>query len=308
MAKINSKGFMKIRDTGMAYLVIMPAILLIIVFYVIPIVQNIMLSFTNYSAYNFNDYSYVGLENYRYIFSEHISGFTGLLIWTFIFAGSVVLISFFTGSILAIILNNNKIYLRKVYRTIFILPWVIPSVITLLMWRGLLNTNYGLINRLLEYIGLGKVPWLTEPLMARISVILVIVWFSFPYYMVVAQGVLQAIPRDYYESARIDGASSVRCFISITLPYLLKVMTPTLIMGFIMQFNQFGVYMLTKGEPAASKLGDPGATDLLLTYVYNTAFRTFRYDIAATYSVIIFFFVAAFALINMRISERFLKD
>ena len=144
--------------------------------------------------------------------------------------------------------------------------------------------------------------------MARISVILVIVWFSFPYYMVVAQGVLQAIPRDYYESARIDGASSVRCFISITLPYLLKVMTPTLIMGFIMQFNQFGVYMLTKGEPAASKLGDPGATDLLLTYVYNTAFRTFRYDIAATYSVIIFFFVAAFALINMRISERFLKD
>ncbi|NSW91426.1 MAG: sugar ABC transporter permease [Firmicutes bacterium] len=298
----------KFKETVKAFLILAPALVLIFIFYVIPIIQNILLSFTNYSVLHINNYEFVGLENYRYIFGEHITGLSELIIWTFIFAASVVIVSFCVATVLAVVLNNNNIKLRAIYRTIFIIPWVIPSVITLLMWRGLLNTNYGFVNKLLMAVGLGKIPWLTHPVMARVSVILITVWFSFPYLTVVALGMLQAIPRHLYESAQIDGSSALRSFISITLPHLLKGMVPILIMAFIMQFNQFGIYIVTKGEPAAKNLGDPGATDLLLTYVYNMAFRVFRYDLAAAYSVIIFIFVAIFALVNMKISERLLKE
>jgi arabinogalactan oligomer/maltooligosaccharide transport system permease protein len=140
--------------------------------------------------------------------------------------------------------------------------------------------------------------------MARVSTVFVMVWFSFPYYMVVASGFLQSIPKEYYEAARIDGGSRSYIFFHITLPLVFKALIPTLIMGFIMQFNQFGVYMLTQGGPASDVLGQPGATDLLITYVFNTAFNSKRYALAATYSVVIFVFVAVFALITMRVNKK----
>ncbi|MEA4848537.1 MAG: sugar ABC transporter permease [Clostridiaceae bacterium] len=298
----------KLKEAAKAYLALAPVMALIIIFYILPIIINIMFSFTNYSVRNFKDYKFVGFDNYKYVFGQNLNGLTSLTLWTFIFAISVVLISFFVGTILAIILNDNGIKLRKFYRTIFIIPWVIPSVITLLMWRGLLNTNYGFINKVLEAIGFNKIPWLSDPIMARISIILIVVWFSFPFLSVIALGLLQSIPRDLYESAQIDGSTGYKSFTNITLPCLLRGMTPVLILAFIMQFNQFGVYIVTKGEPASKVIGDPGATDLLLTYVYNTAFRVFRYDLAATYSVVIFVFMAIFALVNMKFSEKISKE
>ena len=299
---------MKLKQTAKAYVALAPTFVLVIVFYVFPILRNIMISFTNFSVKHFKDYKYVGFDNYKYVFQKNFSGLSGLTLWTFIFALSVVLISFIIGTILAIILNDNGIKLRKFYRTVFIIPWVIPSVITLLMWRGLLNTNYGFINKVLEAIGFAKVPWLSDPFIAKISVIFIVVWFSFPFLSVVALGLLQAIPKELYEATQIDGASSLKSFFTITLPYLIRGMAPVLILAFIMQFNQFGIYIVTKGEPASKVIGNPGATDLLLTYVYNTAFRVFRYDLAATYSVIIFIFMAIFALVNMKVSERIAKE
>jgi arabinogalactan oligomer/maltooligosaccharide transport system permease protein len=139
---------------------------------------------------------------------------------------------------------------------------------------------------------------------AKLSTILVMTWFSFPYFMVIASGLLQAIPKDYYDAAKVDGASSAYIFFSITLPLVFKALIPTLIMSFIMQFNQFGVYILTAGGPAADKIGAPGSTDLLITYVFNTAFNTNRYAVAATYSVLIFVFVALFAVVSMRITRK----
>lgn len=157
-------------------------------------------------------------------------------------------------------------------------------------------------------VGLPKIPWLTDPNMARISVILVIVWCSFPFLSVVALGQLQSIPEMLYEASRIDGAGSWQSFKSITLPQLLRGMTPVLILSFIMQFNQFGVFLITEGGPASETLGAPGKTDLLLTYVYNVAFSVYRYDLAATYSVVIFVFLAIFALINMKLSKKITKE
>ena len=293
-----------LKRTVIAWGVMIPFLVLLGMFYVYPIFHNFYLSFTNYSGVNLRDYGLVGFANYRQIFTEGVKGLLGMGLWTFVFAFSVIAISFIFGVLLATLLETAGMKVARVYRLIYILPWVIPAVITLLMWQGLLETEGGLINRLLALVGLGKVPWLTNRIMARVSTVFVMVWFSFPYYMVVASGFLQSIPKEYYEAARIDGGSRSYIFFHITLPLVFKALIPTLIMGFIMQFNQFGVYMLTQGGPASDVLGQPGATDLLITYVFNTAFNSKRYALAATYSVVIFVFVAVFALITMRVNKK----
>ncbi|MDD3129653.1 MAG: sugar ABC transporter permease, partial [Candidatus Izemoplasmatales bacterium] len=257
---------------------------------------------------NLRDYGLIGFSNYRDIFLSGFEGLVSMTIWTFSFAISVVVVSFILGVFIATLLQKNKVSIAKLYRIIFILPWVIPTVITLLMWQGLLETEGGLVNQILSFIGINRVPWLSNPWVAKFSTIMVMTWFSFPYFMVVASGLIQSIPKDYYDAAKVDGANSFYLFFCITLPLVFKAMVPTLIMSFIMQFNQFGVYILTAGGPAADKLGEPGATDLLITYVFNTAFNTGRYAVAATYSVIIFIFIALFAIASMRISRKVMDN
>jgi len=292
------------KQTAIAWCLMLPLLFLLGMFYVYPIFHNFYLSFTNYSGVNLRDYGLVGFANYQQIFKEGIKGLFSMSIWTVFFAFSVITLSFVFGTLLATLLDSANAKVAKIYRLIYILPWVIPAVITLLMWQGLLETEGGLINQMLSLVGIGKVPWLTNRIIARVSTILVMVWFSFPYYMVIAFGFLKSIPKEYYEAAKVDGGSKFYIFCHITLPLIFRALIPTLIMGFIMQFNQFGVYMLTQGGPASDVLGNPGATDLLITYVFNTAFNSKRYALAASYSVIIFIFVAVFALITMRVNKK----
>ncbi len=285
-----------------------PFIMLILMFYVYPILHNIYLSLTNYSSMHLRDYEYVGLANYWEIFTRNFEGFAGMFLWTICFAVLVVGGSFVLGVAIAVLLDKIQVTVSKGYRMVFILPWVVPTVITLLMWQGLLDAGEGMVNQILGLFHIPAVPWLTNPVMAKVSSVLVMTWFSFPYYMVVAQGILKSIPRDFYEAARIDGAGDRVCFWKLTLPIVFQRILPTLVMGFIMQFNQFGVYLLTQGGPAAGKLGAPGATDLLITYVFNTAFHTRRYGMAAAYAVIIFIFVAAFTMVSMYVGRRAGKE
>lgn len=287
-----------------AWLGLMPLLLMILLFYIYPILHNLYLSLTNYSSMHLKDYKYVGLANYREIFTGNFDGFVGMFIWTVSFALLVVCFAFILGVLLAVLLDQVQVTVSKGFRLIFILPWVVPTVITLLMWQGLLDTGEGLINQILGIFHIPAIPWLTNPVVAKASSVFVMVWFSFPYYMVVAQGILKSIPGDYYEAARMDGAGRRVCFWRLTLPIVFRSILPTLVMGFIMQFNQFGVYLLTQGGPAAERLGAPGATDLLITYVFNTAFNTRQYGLAAAYSVIIFIFVAIFAMTAMGVGRR----
>jgi len=297
------KLFLKINDSVCGWIFMIPFLLLFGIFYGYPVIHNIWLSLTDYSGMKMMNYSFVGLKNYVTIFNEGLNGFAGMLSWTFIYAGSVVIASLVLGTFIAVMLDKAGLVIAKIYRGIFILPWVIPAFITILMWRGFLNTSDGLINAILGKFGIPPIPWLTDPFIAKVSTVIVMTWFSFPYFIIVAQGILKSIPGTLYEAAEIDGASMQQSFVKITLPLVVRAMLPTLIMSFIMQFNQFGIYLLTRGEPAAEKLGDPGATDLLITYVCSTAFKTMRYDLAAAYSVIIFFFVGAFSLIAMKVGR-----
>ncbi|HQO68912.1 MAG TPA: extracellular solute-binding protein [Clostridia bacterium] len=292
-----------LKATFISYLVLLPVLVLIGIFYLFPIVHNIYLSMTDYSSLNLVDYVFIGGYNYKTIFIEGLSGFASMFAWTVIFASSVMVITFLTGTMLATLLEKRKAKVAKIYKMIFILPWVIPSVIMLLTWQGILATDGGALNNLLNMLGFGKVMWLDNPYLARLCTIFVVSWMGTPYYMFLALGFLKSIPKDYYEAAMIEGAGKIKVFFAITVPIIFRALLPTLIMGFIMQFNNFGVYLLTSGGPFGSTLGAPGATDLLITYVYNLAYNTKNYGLAAAYSVIIFLFVAAFSLITMKIGN-----
>ncbi|MBI9008507.1 MAG: extracellular solute-binding protein [Tenericutes bacterium] len=292
------------KSTILAWLLMLPLLILLTIFYLYPIVHNFYLSLTDYSGINMLDYGVIGLANYKNIFVAGLDGLVKMVIWTLCFAICVVTLSFVVGSLLAVFLDSIHFRIAKIYRIIYILPWVIPTVITLLMWQGLLETEFGLVNQFLSIFGISNIPWLENAQWARISTILVMTWFSFPYFMIVSSGMIKLISKDLYDAAKMDGANFARQFIHITLPLIFRAMIPTLIMSFIMQFNQFGVYILTAGGPSSDQIGAPGATDLLITYVFNTAFNTKRYAVAAAYSVIIFVFVGIFALTAMKVNKK----
>lgn len=293
-----------IRLTVIAYVALLPLLGLIAIFYMFPIVHNIYLSMTNYSSLNLVDYVFIGGYNYKEIFIEGLQGFASMFIWTICFAVGVQVITFIFGAFLGTVLDKRKIVVAKIYKLIFILPWVVPSVITLLTWKGILATDNGALNALLSLMDGGNVPWLEDVWLARLSTLFVVSWMGTPYYMVLASGYLKSIPHDYYEAATLEGVGRAKIFFSITLPLIFKAMLPTLIMGFIMQFNNFGVYLLTSGGPFGSDLGAPGATDLLITFVYNLAYNSKSYGLAAAYSVVIFVFVAAFSVTTMCLSNK----
>ena len=295
---------LSMKETAFAWIILLPLLLMLGIFYVYPIVHNFYLSLTDYSGINLRDYGLIGTANFHQIFTTQIRGLAQLTIWTIAFATLVVGISFLLGTFLATLLDRISFSLARIYRVIFILPWVVPAFITLLMWQGLLETEGGMVNQLLGLIGLPGAPWLSHPIWARVSVVLVMTAFSFPYYMVLVLGLLKTIPKSFFDVACIEGANGFQIFHKITLPWVFRAMLPMLIMGLIMQMNQFGVYLLTQGGPFGSQLGAPGATDLLITYVFNTAFNTKRYSLAAAYAVIIFLFVGSFALGAMALGKK----
>lgn len=195
----------------------------------------------------------------------------------------------------------------QIYRAILIVPWALPSTIAILAWQGLLNEQYGGINNLLHVIGIAwNIPWLTNPLWARIGLIIVNVWLGFPYMMNVCLGGLQSISTEYYEAAEIDGASKFQCFKSITLPMVTKLSIPLVISSFAANFNNFGnIYMITQGGPARVDNQFAGYTDILASTTYKMTTWSNRYELSATFSVLIFIIVGTFTLVNMHLSGSF---
>ena len=207
--------------------------------------------------------------------------------------------SYTMGLGLAILLNNPKMKESKVYKTILIVPWALPSTIAILAWQGLLNEQYGGINNLLHALGItANIPWMTDALWARIGIIIVNVWLGFPYMMNVCLGGLQAIPNDYYEAAKIDGANGWKTFWSITVP-LLK---PTIIMTFIMSIN--GTLQLFDESVNLTHGGPANATITMSHHIYNTVFlRSPNFGYGAAMSFFVFVLVAILAFINMKVGD-----
>lgn len=238
--------------------------------------------------------TYVGWQNFGAVINNSLvrGPFIRAFIWTITFASSTVLISFAIGLFLAKLIDKPKFRFKRFYRAMLVMPYAVPGFLSLLVFRGLLNDDYGMINKLLPF----DVPWLFDPFWAKVSVIMVSVWLTTPYFMLVSMGALQAIPNELIEAARVDGAGRWQVFRNVTLPLLLVVVTPLIIASFAFNFNNFNnVYLLTGGGPATNDQSIAGATDILISYTYKLAFESGKgqdYGLASAISIYIFFIIA----------------
>lgn len=248
--------------------------------------------------------AFVGIDNFAKAFGESAKfELLGVFIWTLTFAISSVLLCFGLGLIVAILINGLRG--TRLYRSILILPYAFPVFLSGLIWSGLLNESFGFVNQVL--LGGASIPWLQDPILAKICVILVSVWFGFPYFFLVCTGALQSIPQELSEAARVDGASPVQVFRRITLPLVLVATSPLLVAAFAFSFNDFAsIFVLTGGGPVNVESSiDAGATDILITLVYKQAFvnQTADYGLAAAFAIIIFVVVTTMAVYLFRRSR-----
>jgi arabinogalactan oligomer/maltooligosaccharide transport system permease protein len=214
-----------------------------------------------------------------------------------------VLTTFALGLFLALALNK-PIRGRRVYRSILILPYAMPSIMSILIWGGMFNTEFGAINNLLGT----EIAWFQSPTFAKFAIILVNLWLGFPYFYLISSGALQAIPSELLEAASIDGANPRQAFRQITMPLLLQILSPLLIASFAFNFNNFNlIYLLTGGGPRANLDGElAGATDILISFTYKIAFGNasdLDYGLASAISLVIFILVASISLYGIRKSK-----
>ena len=225
--------------------------------------------------------------------------------WNFGFAFFSLLLNFSLGLAIAIMFNHPKFPLKKLIRSLLILPYTVPALITILIWRGMLNPELGVIDRILEgWFGWAP-PWFTDAGWAKVAILIVNLWLSYPYFMLITSGALQSIPEDIYSAAQVDGASPWQQFWNITLPLLLVSVGPLLVASFTFNFNNFNlIYLFNAGGPPIAGTPTPaGHTDILISYVYNLAFsgsRGVNYGFAAAITIIIFFIVGAITLFQFR--------
>ena len=248
----------------------------------------------------------VGLDNFVTAFGDdrYAGPFGKILLWTFAFAVISVASTFLLGLFLAIAFNDARLRGRRIYRTLVILPYAIPGFLAALLWSGLLNRSYGFVNEVL--LGGAQIPWLTDPVLAKLAVLGVNLWLGFPYMFLICTGALQSLPGDVLEAAKIDGAGRWRTWRSITLPLLLVATAPLLISSFAFNFNNFTlIYMLTGGGPRFDDASVPlGHTDILISMVYSvsgldgTAAKD--YGLASALSIVIFVVVATISALAFR--------
>lgn len=280
----------------------------IFIFTVLPIVFMILVAFTNYDKNHqapTNLFTWVGLENFKNIFSFGTAGmaptFLRVLAWTLVWAFLATFIDYFLGMAVAILINKKGIKFKKLWRTILVLTIAVPQFVSLL-YVGKMFANDGLVNGYLMKWGWiqNPIPFWTDPMLSRITILVVNIWIGIPYLMLIATGLLMNIPEDLYESARIDGASPFQMFKSITLPYMLFVTGPYLLTQFTGNINNFNViFLLTQGKPQSmSMANNAGATDLLVTWLYKMTVNDTNYKMAAVIGIMVFIVVATTSLIG----------
>jgi ABC-type sugar transport system permease subunit len=220
-----------------------------------------------------------------------------------------VLTTFTAGLFMAMILNDPGIPGRKIIRSLLIIPYALPGVIGVLVWRGMLNENFGIINNFIADQAGVRIPWFSNPTWAKAAIILVNLWLGYPYMMLICSGALQSIPSEIYEAAAVDGARPWQRFSRITLPLLLITVGPLLIASFVFNFNNYLlIELLTRGDPPIPGSPVPaGYTDILISYTYGIAFGSNRgadYGYAAAITIVIFLIVASITLIQYRFTKQ----
>lgn len=278
----------------------------IFAFTVLPLIFMVTMAFTNYSKIGNHLvlFDWVGLENFKKVLSfRDIIGqtFWSVLGWTICWAVFATALNYILGMILAIVINRRGTRGKAFWRFCFMLSVAIPQFVSLLIIRTMFSQD-GIVNMILREEGIIResLPFFTNATWARVMVIVINLWVGIPYTMIQATGILQNIPQELYESARVDGASTIVTFFKITLPYMMFVMTPYLITQFTGNVNNFNViYLLSEGNP--TPVGSTaGKTDLLVTWLYKLTVEQQYFNLGAVIGILTFIVLAITALVTYR--------
>lgn len=251
----------------------------------------------------------VGFEHYRRIFtdSKFSEPFLRIFGWTVAFSGLTVLFAASLGMLLAVLLSWDSLQGRKVYQLLLFLPYAVPGFISILIFKGLFNQNLGEVNMVLHGLFGIRPAWFADPLLAKSMLLIVNTWLGFPYMMIVCMGLIKSIPSDLYEASAVAGAGPLTNFFGITLPLILKPLTPLLISSFAFNFNNFVlITLLTGGRPDFLDIAVPaGTTDILVSYTFRIAFQDSgqQFGLASAISTVIFLIVAGITLLQMRYTQ-----
>jgi arabinogalactan oligomer/maltooligosaccharide transport system permease protein len=277
-----------------------------------PIGFQIWMSFTNYRLANLNPRNppatFIGLDNYANIITSNLPitnyDFWRLLTFNIWWALSNVVFHVTIGIIVALVLNRKRLFGRRFYRSLFLIPWALPAFVASLVWRNMYNTEFGAINMLLGR----QVPWLEtwapDPIpflpflpLAYFAALMTNIWLGWPFMSVVATGALQSVPQEMYEAAEMDGASKWEQFWNVTVPSIRPAMVPAIMLGLIWTFNQFNViYFVTQGNPY-------GRTEILVTQAFKLVNPGGLYGVASAFSIVVFFILLGITLLTNRVTR-----
>jgi maltose/maltodextrin transport system permease protein len=256
----------------------------------------------------------VGGEHYSRIFTDgkFRGPFLRVFAWTVVFASLSVLFTAIVGMLLAEILGWEGLRFAGVYRVLLFLPYAVPGFISILVFKGLFNRNFGEINLILDTLFGIRPNWTGNAMLARAMILIVNTWLGYPYVMLMCMGLQKAIPRELYEASALAGAGPLTNFLRITWPLIRKPLTPLLIASFAFNFNNFVlIFLLTAGRPDFLDTNVPaGETDILVSYTYRIAFEDTgqNFGLAAAISTIIFALVAILSIFNLRLTKASAPD
>lgn len=298
-------------------LLMTPPMVFIFALTILPLIFMICMAFTNYSKIDNHLmlFEWVGLDNFRALFDSNSilgSTFWSVLAWTIVWAFFATFSNYIFGMILSIVINRKETRAKGFWRFCFVLSCAVPMFVSLLIMRTMLQPE-GAVNVLLRNLGLiaqdASLPFFTDPMWARVTVIVINIWVGVPYTLLQLTGVLQNIPGELYEAAKVDGANAVQIFFKITLPYMLYVTTPYLITTFTGNVNNFNIiYLLSGGDPVTDLSSTAGSTDLLVTWLYKLTIDKQYYNIGAVIGILTFIILAIAALLTYRNSKSYKEE
>lgn len=297
------------------HIMLIPAAMLVLFIIVIPLLFTAILAFTNYNVNTIppkNLIDWTGFRTFRDIIQLPMWGstFTGVLTWNVIWAISATFAAYGFGLLQAVLVNAKGIRLKPVWRSIYILPWAVPAMASILILRAMFNRE-GAINQILLNIGIvdQAIPFFSNATWARVVAILVNTWISFPYFMALISGVMTAISQEQYEAVEIDGGNGWHKFRFISLPTILTATSPQIVMSLTSTFNNFGmIYFLTEGGPANPNYQVAGSTDLLISWIFKLTYDNRMYNYAATITILIFIILGAIGGYNLMQTRAFKED
>ena len=295
-----------------------PAFILIVFFVIVPLLFSVVTGFTNWDEMDGHSspgapVNWVGFKNFADMFggdSSWTSAFGRVAVWTVIWGAMATITCYFGGMVLATLLYEAKLKVTPVFRAILILPYAIPSILTVKVWQYMLNGSTGVINNALKDLHLisESVPWMTDKTIVKFVCIGVNMWVGIPYFMLLITGQMTAISADIYEAAEIDGANKLQVFSNITLPLVIYQTAPLIIMSFTHNINNFGaIYFLTGGDPKVTDTTSTsaGATDLLITWIYKLTMDQKRYCRGSVLAMLVFIVLAPFAIWNFKNTKSY---